>query len=560
MDVAERAGRARAETTGPAGPGAGQSVVPARSSRRSGQPGVPKGTDAVYRKLFDSFDRDRDDKVSQWAVLSRLQGCGLLPDDPRIQEALTGLTATEGTSKQISFGQFKALARHNSSLIQRAVEGNLAVPDFPALTGDIKRMYDELLPVKSGTVADYIPQLKRVDPEQLAIAVCTVDGQRFSVGDARMAFCLQSVSKTVSYCLALEEHGPDAVHRHVGREPSGQSFNELALNPKGLPHNPMVNAGAIMTTSMIRQDLDIADRFDHVAATWARLAGGGRIGFNNAIYLSERQTADRNFALGYSMRENGAFPPGTDLLQTLEFYFQSCSIEVDAEMLAVAAASLANSGVCPLTEDPVFTPGTVQSCLSLMSSCGMYDFSGEFAFTIGLPAKSGVSGALMLVIPGLMGICVWSPRLDELGNSVRGIEFCRKLVAEYNVHVFDSLVTGRGRSAKRDPRRKKNQSQIEGVVALTWGASQGDLTEVRALVAAGVEPGMADYDGRTALHLAAAEGQLEVVRYLLAVGTEPQPVDRWGGTPLSDAEGNGHTQVVDLLRQAVRETPEAVAV
>jgi glutaminase len=560
MDVPARAGRNRGVSTGPARPGTDQGAVPPRLSRGSGRPAALTGAEAVYRKLFDSFDRDRDDKVSQWAVLSRLRGCGLLPDDPRIQEALAGLTATEGTSKQISFGQFKDLARHNSSLIQRAVEGNLAVPDFPALTGDLDRMYAELLPVTSGSVADYIPQLRRVDPDQLAIAVCTVDGQRFSAGDARTAFCLQSVSKTVSYCLALEEHGPDQVHRRVGREPSGHSFNELALNPKGLPHNPMVNAGAIMTTSLIRPDLDIADRFDHVAATWARLTGGGRIGFNNAVYLSERQTADRNFALGYSMRESGAFHPGTDLQQTLEFYFQSCSIEVDAQLLAVAAASLANAGLCPLTEDPVFSAGTVQSCLSLMSSCGMYDFSGEFAFTIGLPAKSGVSGALMLVIPGLMGICVWSPRLDELGNSVRGIEFCRKLVAEYNVHVFDSLVTGRGRSAKRDPRRKKNQSQIEGVVALTWAASQGDLTEVRALVAAGVEPGIADYDGRTPLHLAAAEGQMEVVRYLLALGTDPQPQDRWGGTPLSDAEGNGHAHVVELLRQAVRDTPEAVAV
>ena len=409
-------------------------------------------------------------------------------------------------------------------------------------------------------MADYIPQLRRVDPEQLAIAICTVDGQRFSVGDAQVAFCLQSVSKTVSYCIALDEHGTEAVHQHVGREPSGQSFNELALNPKGLPHNPMVNAGAIMTCSLIRPQEDIADRFDHVAATWRRLAGGGRVGFNNAVYLSERHTADRNFALGYSMRESGAFRPGTDLQQTLEFYFQSCSIEVDAQMLAIAAASLANAGVCPLTEDPVFTPGAVQSCLSLMSSCGMYDFSGEFAFTIGLPAKSGVSGALMLVIPGLMGICVWSPRLDEHGNSVRGIEFCRKLVAEYNVHVFDSLVTGRGRTAKRDPRRKKNQAQIEGVVALTWAASQGDLTEVRALVAAGVEPGTADYDGRTALHLAAAEGQPDVVRYLLAVGTDPQPVDRWGGTPLSDAEGNGHAEVIELIRQAARADKGEVAV
>ncbi len=560
MDVPARARRNRGVSTGSAGPGADQGAVPPRLSRGSGQPVALTGAEAVYRKLFDSFDRDRDDKVSQWAVLSRLRGCGLLADDPRIQDALAGLTATEGTSKQISFGQFNELARHNSSLIQRAVEGKLAVPDFPALTGDLGRMYAELLPVTSGSVADNIPQLRRVDPDQLAIAVCTVDGQRFSAGDASTAFCLQSVSKTVSYCLALEEHGPDQVHRRVGREPSGHSFNELALNPKGLPHNPMVNAGAIMTTSLIRPDLDIADRFDHVAATWARLTGGGRIGFNNAVYLSERQTADRNFALGYSMRESGAFHPGTDLQQTLEFYFQSCSIEVDAQLLAVAAASLANAGVCPLTEDPVFSAGTVQSCLSLMSSCGMYDFSGEFAFTIGLPAKSGVSGALMLVIPGLMGICVWSPRLDELGNSVRGIEFCRKLVAEYNVHVFDSLVTGRGRSAKRDPRRKKNQSQIEGVVALTWAASQGDLTEVRSLVAAGVEPGIADYDGRTALHLAAAEGQLEVVRYLLALGTDPRPEDRWGGTPLSDAEGKGYAHIVELLRQAVRDMPEAVAV
>jgi glutaminase len=183
----------------------------------------------------------------------------------------------------------------------------------------------------------------------------------------------------------------------------------------------------------------------------------------------------------------------------------------------------------------------------------MNDFSGEFAFTIGLPAKSGVSGALMLVIPGLMGICVWSPRLDEHGNSVRGIEFCRKLVAGYNVHVFDSLITGRGPDSKRDPRRKKNQAQAEAVVALIWAASQGDLDEVRSLIATGVEPGTADYDGRTPLHLAAAEGHLEVVRYLLAAGAGPWPVDRWGGSPQSDAEASGHTEIADLLREHAAE-------
>ncbi|HEY4024441.1 MAG TPA: glutaminase A [Pseudonocardiaceae bacterium] len=521
-------------------------------------PSQPIGVELTYRRLFDSFGPDEEDRISYWEVLSRLQRSGLRPDDPRIQAAFT---ENADTPKRIAFPQFMALAQHNGSLIRRTVEGNLAVPDFPALSADFDRMYQDLLAIDSGAVADYIPQLRRVAPEQLAIAVCTVDGQRFSAGNARTAFCLQSVSKTVSYCLALEEHGPDEVHQHVGREPSGQSFNQLALNAHGLPHNPMINAGAIMTTSLIRPDIDIADRFDHVTATWQRLMAGARVGFNNAVYLSERQTADRNFALGYSMRENGAFRPGVDLLQSLEFYFQTCSIEVDADSLAIAAASLANAGVCPLTDDPVFSEGTVQSCLSLMSSCGMYDFSGEFAFTIGLPAKSGVSGALMVVIPGLMGICVWSPRLDAHGNSVRGIEFCRRLVAEYNVHVFDSLVAGRGRTHKRDPRRKRNQTEIESVVALCWAASQGDLDEVRALVATGSDPGGADYDGRTGLHLAAAEGHRDVVEYLLSVGADPEPVDRWGGTPLTDAERGDHGQVAELLRgSTVRGQEGAMAV
>ena len=276
MGAPARARQNRAAITTPAGPGSREGAPPARPARSDDQPTGPTGAEAIYRTLFDSFDRDKDGKISHWEVLSRLQRSGLQSDDPRIQHALTGLRAADANSKQISFQQFKNLVRHNSSLIQRAVEGNLAVPDFSALTSDIDQMYRELLPVRSGSVADYIPQLRRVDPEQLAIAVCTVDGQRFSVGDAQVAFCLQSVSKTVSYCLALDEHGVDGVHRHVGREPSGQSFNELALNPKGLPHNPMVNAGAIMTTSLIRPDLDIADRFDQVAATWQRLAGGRR--------------------------------------------------------------------------------------------------------------------------------------------------------------------------------------------------------------------------------------------------------------------------------------------
>jgi glutaminase len=179
----------------------------------------------------------------------------------------------------------------------------------------------------------------------------------------------------------------------------------------------------------------------------------------------------------------------------------------------------------------------------------MYDFSGEFAFTIGLPAKSGVSGALMLVVPEVMGISIWSPRLDTLGNSVRAIEFCKQLVTKYNFHTYDSMT--RGQNNKRDPRLKKNQTRIEGVVNLCWAASQGDLSEVQKLAACGVDLDGADYDGRTALHLAASEGHAHVVEYLVSKGVGLSPVDRWGGTPLADAERNSHEEAVRILSVAI---------
>lgn len=508
---------------------------------------APDGIDREYRRLFESFGRDAGGLIAPDDLFARLRDCGILSDDPRIRqtaEMLNGLDA----GHRITYDEFRRIARQNSSLVKKAIQGNLAIPDFPNLAADFHEMFDLVRENSGGRVADYIPQLGRLNPEQFAVAACTVDGQRLALGDAGVNFCLQSVSKPVNYCLALEEHGEAVVHRHVGREPSGRGFNELTLNNEGLPHNPLINSGAIMTCSLLRPQATPADRFDHVLGTWARLTGGGRVGFNNAVYLSERQTADRNFALGYFMREKQAFPPGSDLIQTLEFYFQCCSIETNAQGLAVAAAALANAGVCPITGDRVFHTGTVRNCLSLMSSCGLYDFSGEFAFTIGLPAKSGVSGALLLVVPRVMGLCVWSPRLDALGNSVRAIEFCKQLVARYNFHIYDSLT--HGENHKRDPRLRKNQTRIEGVVNLCWAASQGDLAEAQKLAAQGVDLNGADYDGRTALHLAASEGHAHVVEYLITKGVNLTPVDRWGGTPLSDARRNNHEAVIDLLEGA----------
>lgn len=512
-------------------------------------PEALNGIDLEYQKLFQLFGCDIDGTISRDDLFAQLQGCGIWVNDPRLLKTVETLQALEANHR-ITFSQFKEICHQNSSLIKKAIQGNLIIPEFQEMVAVFQEMFTRVRKNTSGKVANYIPQLSRVNPEQFAVSICTVDGQRLSLGDAQVDFCLQSVSKPVNYCLALEEHGETHVHRHVGREPSGRGFNELTLNNDGLPHNPLINSGAIMCCSMIKPGLEPADRFDYVLNTWGRLTGGQRVGFNNPVYLSERRTADRNFALGYFMREKQAFPPGTDLIQTLEFYFQCCSIETSAEALAVAAASLASAGICPITGDRIFHARTVQNCLSLMSSCGMYDFSGEFAFSIGLPAKSGVSGALMVVVPGVMGIALWSPRLDALGNSVRGIEFCKQLVERYNFHNFDSLTLGENK--KRDPRLKKNQTRIEGTVNLCWAASQGDISEIQKLASLGVDLDGADYDGRTALHLAASEGHDMVVKYLIERGVHLSPVDRWGGTPLTDARRGTHELVVRLLEDALQ--------
>jgi glutaminase len=508
-----------------------------------------------YRLLFESLDRDTNGVISLYELLEILNDIGIRNDDPRlvldVQHLDTYADAAESSKDKeltlpLNFEEFKLiLQRSQGNLVKDAIQGNLIIPDFKKFRAAIKRIYDKAKANKGGHVATYIPQLGRVNPEYFGVSICTIDGQRFSIGDSGVPFCIQSICKPINYCIALEEHGEHKVHQHIGREPSGIGFNGLVLNSKGLPHNPMINAGAIMACSLVKPVLDMADRFDYVLDTWTKLSGNMRAGFNNAVYLSERQTADRNFALGYFMRENKAFPENTNLIDTLEFYFQCCSIEVTAEAMAVTAATLANAGICPTTGNRVLQPNTVKNCLSLMASCGMYDFSGEFAFTIGLPAKSGVAGGLMVVIPNLMGICIWSPRLDELGNSVRGIEFCKELVSTFNFHNFDSL-TG-GQSQKQDPRLHRNQSKIDSVISLCWAASEGDVLEVQHLVARGININEADYDGRTAMHLAASEGHSKVIEFLLSKGAVPNPKDRWGNTPLDDAKRGNHRAVIGLL-------------
>lgn len=500
------------------------------------------------KKIFETIRPNKKGEISISKLWKSLNKMGIQKDDVRLNALHSFIeklhTGFDDDHSMINFEQFNEILQQNS-IIKHALQARLTIPAFDDFKKNILDIFENTKKLDDGTVASYIPQLAKVDPDKYAVSFCSIDGQRLNIGDFKDKFSIQSTSKTINYCIALEEHGEDKVHQHVGREPSGQKFNELTLNEKGLPHNPLINAGAIMCSSLIKLNKKPAEAFDNVIDTWQKCCGGKRPGFNNSIYQSERNTADRNYALAYFMKENKGFPEGVDLNETLELYFQCCSIELDTEMLSIAAATLANSGVCPFTGNRVFSAKTVQNCLSLMGSCGMYDYSGEFAFTIGLPAKSGVSGALMLVIPDLGGIAIWGPRLDKIGNSIKGIEFSKQLLDKYNFHKYDILFD---KSDKIDPTKKKYDNRSQAIISLIYAATFGDLDEIYMLEANGVDLNVADYDGRTALHLAAAEGREEVVEYLLSKGVNPNPIDRWGGTPLKDAERSKNKKIIEMLK------------
>ncbi|XP_072349825.1 glutaminase kidney isoform, mitochondrial-like isoform X2 [Scyliorhinus torazame] len=470
--------------------------------------------------------------------ISALKSTGLLTSDPRLKYCMDLLRQTvQSSSSGVTMDRhlFRKFFGSNVVLLTQAFRKKFVIPDFEVFSSHINRLYDNARKSTSGKVADYIPQLAKFSADLWGVSLCTVDGQRYSVGDTKIPFCLQSCIKPLEYAIAINEFSTDYVHQYVGKEPSGLRFNKVFLNEEDKPHNPMVNAGAIVVTSLIK-----------VMHFLNKMAGNEYVGFSNATFQSEKETGDRNFAIGYYLKEKKCFPEGVDMIATLDFYFQLCSIEVTCESGCVMAATLANGGICPITGERVLSAEAVRNTLSLMHSCGMYDFSGEFAFHVGLPAKSGVSGGVLLVVPNVMGIMCWSPALDKVGNSVRGIDFCEELVSLFNFHNYDNL---RHFARKLDPRRNGTEVREESVVNLLFAAYSGDIAALRRFALSAMDMEQKDYDSRTPLHIAAAEGHVEVVSFLLdGCRVNPFCKDRWGNTPLDDAIHFNHHHVAKLLR------------
>ncbi|XP_067095571.1 glutaminase kidney isoform, mitochondrial-like isoform X1 [Osmerus mordax] len=491
--------------------------------------------------------------------ISALKSTGLLTSDPRLRDCMVQLRkTTRDSAGAVMMDQelFRKFVGNNIILLTQAFRRKFIIPDFEEFVSHINQLYYSAQQQEGGQVADYIPQLAKFSPDLWGVSLCTVDGQRHSVGDTKVPFCLQSCVKPLEYAIAVHEAGTEHVHRYVGKEPSGLKFNKLSLDEEDKPHNPMVNAGAIVISSLLKPGANKAEKFDYVMEFLKRMAGSEYVGFSNATFQSEKETGDRNFAIGYYLKEKKCFPNNKEMIAALDFYFQLCSIEVTCESSSVMAATLANGGICPITGDRVLSAEAVRNTLSLMHSCGMYDFSGQFAFHVGLPAKSGVSGAVLLVVPNVMGMICWSPPLDKVGNSVRGIHFCQELVSLFNFHNYDNL---RHFAKKLDPRRQSDDDRNKSVVNLMFAAYSGDVSALRrfALCAANMEE--RDYDSRTALHVAAAEGHVEAVIFLTEnCKVDPHVKDRWGNSPIDDAIQFGRDNVVAVLQEYQRMYPRSL--
>uniref|UniRef100_A0A8C6GDP8 glutaminase n=1 Tax=Mus spicilegus TaxID=10103 RepID=A0A8C6GDP8_MUSSI len=526
---------------------------------------VAAGDNKVKQGLLPSLEdllfytiAEGQEKIPVHKFITALKSTGLRTSDPRLKECMDMLRLTlQTTSDGVMLDKdlFKKCVQSNIVLLTQAFRRKFVIPDFMSFTSHIDELYESAKKQSGGKVADYIPQLAKFSPDLWGVSVCTVDGQRHSIGDTKVPFCLQSCVKPLKYAIAVNDLGTEYVHRYVGKEPSGLRFNKLFLNEDDKPHNPMVNAGAIVVTSLIKQGVNNAEKFDYVMQFLNKMAGNEYVGFSNATFQSERESGDRNFAIGYYLKEKKCFPEGTDMVGILDFYFQLCSIEVTCESASVMAATLANGGFCPITGERVLSPEAVRNTLSLMHSCGMYDFSGQFAFHVGLPAKSGVAGGILLVVPNVMGMMCWSPPLDKMGNSVKGIHFCHDLVSLCNFHNYDNL---RHFAKKLDPRREGGDQRVKSVINLLFAAYTGDVSALRRFALSAMDMEQRDYDSRTALHVAAAEGHVEVVKFLLeACKVNPFPKDRWNNTPMDEALHFGHHDVFKILQEyQVQYTPQ----
>jgi glutaminase len=303
----------------------------------------------------------------------------------------------------------------------------------------VDETYEKFKDVDEGNVATYIPELSKANPKDFGICLTTVEGHVFKAGDCDKEFTIQSMCKPFAFQMALEQHGMAKVLKHVGVEPSGDAFNSIELDPRTTrPFNPMINAGAIAIASLIKKspvDAGIQAFVDKLSA-----AAGRSLRIDQDVLQSETLTGNRNRAIAYLMRNFGIIDE--EVNEALHQYFAECSLLVNCQDVAMMAATFANMGSNPITGKRVFDFNYIKYVLTVMFTCGLYDYAGGWAYEVGMPAKSGVGGGIFGVVNRQLGVSVYSPKLDAQGNSVRGILACKEIASHFGLHSFEFTNVG----------------------------------------------------------------------------------------------------------------------
>jgi len=303
----------------------------------------------------------------------------------------------------------------------------------------LDEIYEKYQNVDDGAVATYIPELGKANPKDFGICLVTVAGHVFRAGDWNKEFTIQSMCKPLAFQMALEQCGVPETLKYVGVEPSGDAFNSIELDPKTTrPYNPMINAGAIAIASLIKKspvEAGVQAYVDKLSE-----AAGRHLRIDEAVLQSESLTGNRNRAIAYLMRNFGIIDEQVN--EALHQYFAQCSLLVTCQDMAMMAATLANMGNNPVTGKLVFDFQYIKYVLTVMLTCGLYDYAGSWAYEVGLPAKSGVGGGIFGVVNRQLGISVYSPKLDAQGNSVRGILACKDLASHFGLHAFEFTNVG----------------------------------------------------------------------------------------------------------------------
>ena len=343
------------------------------------------------------------------------------------------------------------------------------IPDY------LEEVLDSLRDDTSGATADYIPELANANPDLFALSVTTATGGTYSAGDTQTEFSIQSISKPFAYAAAIMDRGLERVLESIGVEPSGEAFNELSLDPEtNRPKNPMINAGAIAAHGLLLgENANPEERVDHTLKLFSRLAGRD-LSIDETVFQSEMETADHNLAMAHMLKKYGILTDSSH--EVVTGYTRQCAILVTVEDLSMMAATLANGGVQPRTREKILDSDTARQVMSVMAVAGMYDGAGDWLTRVGIPAKSGVAGGLVGVLPDQVGIGAFSPRLDKHGNSQRARRAFEQLSKDMGMHLF---TPSNGRLDVVDVKLEtlKETFTLQGNVHFTTAAELLDLME-----------------------------------------------------------------------------------